>query len=153
MRRCPHDDAERFLKLEAEAREAKRGLWAKPGAMNAPAQSVASLENQIAIIEKKIDDLSKKIDHILEIIRKLQLQPMSVPPATHHPEQEKTDEQVNVSSAEDPSDETVYVTKSGRKYHNLGCRYLKGQYSTIKIDGAKRSGLQPCSVCFPEKAE
>ena len=144
--------AEHFLKLESEAREAKRGLWAEPGAMNDRTQSVALLEKQIALITKKIDELSSKIDQLFEMIKELQSQPKSVPLPAHRPEQEETDEQVKADSTEMQSDQTVYATKFGKKYHKLRCRHLKGRVpQDMTVEEAKRRGLQPCSTCFPEK--
>jgi micrococcal nuclease len=145
--------AEQFLRLESEAREAKRGLWAEPGKMGTPIQSVASLGKQIALMAKKIDELSSKIDQLLEIIRESQSQPKNVPSPAHHPEQGKTDEQVNAGTVEEQTDQIVYITRSGKKYHKLGCQHLRGgRYESITVDEAKRRGLEPCSVCFPEEA-
>jgi len=43
---------------------------------------------------------------------------------------------------------TVYVTKSGAKYHRAGCRYLRnGSIPTALGDAAKAH--TPCSVCKP----
>ena len=46
-------------------------------------------------------------------------------------------------------DETVYITKTGSKYHRAGCRYLS--QSAIQIDKSEaiRQGYTPCSVCKP----
>lgn len=44
---------------------------------------------------------------------------------------------------------TVYVTKTGNKYHRLNCRYLKKSSIPIKLVDAKRNGYTPCSVCRP----
>ena len=42
---------------------------------------------------------------------------------------------------------TVYITKTGSKYHAYGCRYLKKSCIPISLADAKRSGYTPCSVC------
>jgi endonuclease YncB( thermonuclease family) len=45
--------------------------------------------------------------------------------------------------------ETVYITKSGSKYHSAGCQYLrKSKIPTSKKD-AKARGYGPCSRCKP----
>ncbi len=133
--------AEYLLKLESEAREAKRGLWAGSTTSKAPVQGAASLEEQIAIIARKIDELSSKIDRLIEII-KLQL---GISPTV---EQEKTEE--GTGSTESQNDQMVYITASGKKYHKLGCRYLMGNYRSITIEEAKRRGLEPCNFCYPK---
>lgn len=44
---------------------------------------------------------------------------------------------------------TVYITKTGKKYHRYGCRYLQKSCIPISLDEAKRRGYTPCSVCNP----
>ena len=50
-----------------------------------------------------------------------------------------------------PSNEavTVHITKTGKKYHRAGCRYLKDSDSEVTLDEAKSLGLSPCGVCNP----
>ena len=43
---------------------------------------------------------------------------------------------------------TVYITRTGAKYHRDGCRYLSKSKSPISLTDAKR-GYSPCSVCNP----
>ena len=44
---------------------------------------------------------------------------------------------------------TVYITKTGAKYHAKGCRYLKQSSSAIKKNSAVSQGYTPCKVCRP----
>lgn len=45
--------------------------------------------------------------------------------------------------------DTVYVTRSGGKYHRPGCRYIKNKDTiALTISDAQASGKTPCSVCF-----
>jgi len=145
--------AEDLLKMEGEAREAKRGLWAEPAPISDQTQSVLALEEQIALILKKIDELSSKIDQLFQMVKDLQSQSRNIPSPALHPEREETGKQVKADSAKGQPDQTVYITKSGKKYHKQGCRYLTGDYETITLEEAKRRGLQPCSVCFPKEAK
>ena len=51
-----------------------------------------------------------------------------------------------------PSDDiayTVYITKTGEKYHRDGCRYLKKSKIAIDKSSAINQGYTPCSVCHP----
>lgn len=50
---------------------------------------------------------------------------------------------------EDTQEVTVYITKTGRKYHRSGCRYLKKSCIAISLDDAKSEGYGACSVCDP----
>lgn len=50
---------------------------------------------------------------------------------------------------EEPISITVYVTNSGKKYHNAGCRYLSKSENSISLDDAISEGYEPCSICNP----
>jgi micrococcal nuclease len=44
---------------------------------------------------------------------------------------------------------TVYVTKTGKKYHTATCRHLdKSKRKTTKAQ-AQKDGLTACKVCHP----
>lgn len=45
--------------------------------------------------------------------------------------------------------QTVYVTKTGEKYHTDSCRYLKYSKIEIELDDAKNLGYEACLVCKP----
>lgn len=45
--------------------------------------------------------------------------------------------------------ETVYITESGKKYHRLGCKYLKSSRQAISRSKARASGHSACTVCDP----
>lgn len=47
-----------------------------------------------------------------------------------------------------PQSVTVFITKTGAKYHRDGCRYLSKSRIPISLSDAK-SGYTPCSVCNP----
>ncbi len=44
------------------------------------------------------------------------------------------------------SGETVYITKTGSKYHSSGCRFLSKSKIPISLEEAK-ARYSPCSVC------
>lgn len=48
-----------------------------------------------------------------------------------------------------PGDTTVYVTKTGKKYHNDGCSSLSKSKIAVTLDDAKAQGYTPCSKCNP----
>jgi len=45
--------------------------------------------------------------------------------------------------------ETVYVTKTGSKYHRSSCHYLKKSKIKTTKSKAKNSGYTACKVCKP----
>lgn len=45
--------------------------------------------------------------------------------------------------------ETVYITKTGDKYHKPNCFYIRGRKAlTITLSEAENQGYLPCSACF-----
>lgn len=51
--------------------------------------------------------------------------------------------------ATDRITETVYVTKTGSKFHAYGCDYLDGQPIKTTLSKAIEAGYAPCKVCNP----
>ena len=51
--------------------------------------------------------------------------------------------------SQDPQSVTVYITKTGKKYHRDGCRYLRQSRIPVTLKDAKANGYTPCSVCRP----
>jgi len=45
--------------------------------------------------------------------------------------------------------QTVYVTKTGKKYHKETCRYLKYSKISISLKEAKEKQFEACKVCKP----
>jgi len=46
---------------------------------------------------------------------------------------------------------TVYITRTGKKYHSGGCRYLSKSKIPISLKDAKARGYTPCKVCKPSR--
>jgi hypothetical protein len=53
--------------------------------------------------------------------------------------------------AEEPKAQTVYVTRTGKRYHRDGCRYLASSKIPISLKDAKAQGYTPCKVCRPAR--
>lgn len=51
------------------------------------------------------------------------------------------------SNNQDSTSATVYVTRTGSKYHRLGCSYLKSCIP-ISLSKAIQQGYTPCSKCY-----
>jgi len=49
-----------------------------------------------------------------------------------------------------PSQEGVFITKRGAKYHTFGCRFLDQTKKVITRGLAEERGYAPCYACFPE---
>ena len=65
----------------------------------------------------------------------------------------KNNNKPNISQTTPYLQQTVYVTKTGEKYHKSNCRYLKKSVfkgkSKIKLYKARNKGYTPCKVCKP----
>ena len=46
---------------------------------------------------------------------------------------------------------TVYITRTGKKYHRAGCSYLRSSSIPISLKEAKARGYTPCSRCRPPR--
>ena len=44
---------------------------------------------------------------------------------------------------------TVYLTKTGKKYHREGCRSLSKSKRPMSLKDATERGFTPCKVCRP----
>lgn len=53
------------------------------------------------------------------------------------------------TSSTNKTENTVYKTNTGSKYHRSGCQYLKKSKISITEEKAIRQGLEPCSKCNP----
>jgi len=49
----------------------------------------------------------------------------------------------------DKKTETVYVTRTGKKYHRENCRYLGSSKIPMSLKDAQAKGYMPCKVCHP----
>jgi hypothetical protein len=45
--------------------------------------------------------------------------------------------------------QTVYITRTGKRYHRDGCRYLATSKIPISLKDAKAKGYTACKVCHP----
>lgn len=54
-----------------------------------------------------------------------------------------------VTTPAEKKEVTVYITRTGAKYHRAGCRYLRRSCYSISKKEAIRLGYTPCKVCRP----
>lgn len=62
---------------------------------------------------------------------------------------EKIGEPTSQPAEKEKKEVTVYITRTGSKYHRLGCRYLSKSCIPISLEDAKARGYAPCKVCNP----
>jgi hypothetical protein len=58
-------------------------------------------------------------------------------------------QQPTPQKASDTKAQTVYITRTGKRYHRAGYRYLTSSQRAVSLKEAKEMGLTPCKVCRP----
>ncbi len=86
-------------------------------------------------------------------VRNTDLPPKQNAPPTDTPtEAEKTlpqEDDTTPPIQENPQSVTVYITKSGEKYHRDGCRFLKNSRTPVLLEELDTELYTPCAVCNP----
>lgn len=62
---------------------------------------------------------------------------------------EATSQSDPATDASSSAEKTVYIGKSGNKYHNKDCSTLKGNGNAISVSEAIAQGRTPCKICKP----
>lgn len=57
--------------------------------------------------------------------------------------------QATPQQTEKKKDVTVYITRTGRKYHRAGCSSLRSSSSPISLKDAKAKSYTACKLCHP----
>ena len=105
------------------------------GQVSRLASTVASQSTRIQALERKLGDDKSPADAEPTPL------PRTPPPAMFGGSPPEP------SPSPAPQSRTVWVTKTGTKYHRAGCSYLRASGSPIPLDEAIRRGLTPCSRC------
>jgi hypothetical protein len=51
----------------------------------------------------------------------------------------------------DKQTQTVYITRTGKKYHRDGCQHLGASKIAISLKDAKAKGYTACKACHPSE--
>lgn len=140
-----------FLELQAEAREAGRGLWSdslkeaqkeevyfvgskKSNKFHDPDCRYAKrIKAKNLIVFASVDEAREAGYVPCKVCKPA---PLIVVPKT---------------PAKDESDITVYITRTGSKYHRGSCSYLRKSKIPISLKKVKAMGYGPCSRCRPPR--
>jgi len=76
---------------------------------------------------------------------------VATPPPTPQPTTAATPAPTDPPPQIEEKEVTVYITKTGEKYHSDGCQYLSKSKIAISLDDAKAEGYTPCSKCNPPR--
>lgn len=121
------DDRRLYAAEEEAARSARRGLWVDPHPV--PPWDFRRGKRERAEDEGRAEDDARKPA------------PASAAGRTG---------EGRTAAASEPEGETVYVTRTGSKYHRSGCQYLRRSRIPVSLKEAKQS-YEPCSVCRPPR--
>lgn len=147
---------EHFGRLQDEARKGRLGLWADPGAVAQIEvvrlrEDLKRLQAENAQLRAEVQRLKKQVANLQAKLSAAQRAPTAAPgvprPAPRTPVVTPTPRERKAEPAEEV---TVYITRTGKKYHRGGCRYLSKSQIPISLSEAKRSH-GPCSVCSPPR--
>src|ERR1043166_341463 len=58
-------------------------------------------------------------------------------------------QQPQLQRAEEPKTQTIYITRTGKKYHRDGCRHLAQSKIATTLKDAKAKGYTACKVWHP----
>jgi hypothetical protein len=61
----------------------------------------------------------------------------------------KSDSKSTTNQVSTSKEQTVFVTRTGKKYHRDGCQYLRQSKRKIELSSAINKGFTPCKVCRP----
>ncbi len=106
---------------------------------------IKNLETQINTLTEDNANLNSKVTELTEENSSLQAK-KSVSTSTP---QGQTTSSSQIATEDTSSSYTVYVTKTGGKYHRDGCRYLKSSKIAKDKSSAISQGYDACSVCNP----
>ncbi len=134
------------------------GCDATDGKINSPSDMNLVLEEQL----EKNDEAAEKATAEPEVAQTSEPTPVVTPEPTPEPTPESTPivtpEPVPVVTAEptqipapvvenETSEKTVYVGKTGTKYHKQSCRTLKNGGFPMSLSEALEEGREACKVC------
>ena len=57
--------------------------------------------------------------------------------------------QATTQQSDQKKDVTVYVTRTGKRYHLAGCKSLSKSNIPMSVKDAKARGYTPCRICHP----
>lgn len=101
--------------------------------------------DEVGTVIVECDGVNYTIEQLKSIVQaNAPPKPESTPPTVVEESNVKTETSTTNNTA------VVYRMKTGSKYHNAGCSYLKSSIETTVLE-AQSMGLTPCSRCNPPK--
>ena len=120
-------------------------------------EKIKELETQVTELSEKSNTLQQKITSLeqekSELENKMQIVQEQYKSEksnyTSSSTSKNTNSNINTqNSYSNTTEEVVYITNTGKKYHRSGCSYLKSSKKINKSEAINR-GYTPCSRCNP----
>ena len=118
------------------------------------------LEEEKKTLETEKQELNTKVEELEKISSTQNTKSTNSPVATTSQPQKssspsssstssssKSSSQSTPTSSSNSNSQMVWVGETGTKYHNQGCRTLKGKGHQITLQQAQAEGRAPCKVC------
>lgn len=133
----------------SETEEAKDKWYEKYQMVEKHSEEVYSLRSENKTLNTTVSEQEKTINEQAERISELetQLASCSKPTSSSGPSS-SSGSTGSTSSTSDTQTVTVYITRTGEKYHRNGCQYLSQSKIPVSLSDAKAQGYTACSVCF-----
>ena len=135
----------------SETEEAKDKWYEKYQMVEKHSEEVYSLRSENKTLNTTVSEQEKTINEQAERISELetQLAACSNPPSSSGSSSSSSSGSTgSTSSTSDTQTVTVYITRTGEKYHRKGCQYLSQSKIPVSLSDAKAQGHTACSVCF-----
>lgn len=139
---------------QSKQEEYESSLKEKEAQIESQKSQIADLQDQINKLgdyQSQIDTLTAENNTLKNQISELQQQANDATNASTDSGAAVSSSSTTVSNSDSSNndDTTVYITKTGEKYHRDGCRYLSQSKIPISKSDAISQGYDACSVCNP----
>lgn len=171
------DDGEEVAQSVSVVPGSSRTLILEPGAYSVAAKTsevtladmVFVASGQALAVDGSGDDLSATVTFVLdeaktqeiadakaeaqraaeeEAARQAEAERQAAEEAERQAAEAEAARQAEAAAAEaQRNEQTVYITDTGSKYHNAGCRHLKESKHAISLSEAQARGYEPCKHC------
>lgn len=103
---------------------------------------IKDLESQVETLEAQVQTLES------QLAAKSTVSTSSTTTSSTSSSTSSTSGGSSSSASSDTQSVTVYITRTGEKYHRSGCQYLRQSKISISLSDARARGYTACSRCF-----
>ena len=108
----------------------------------------ARLERELVAAKRELEEFRRKLTQAEAEIFALKTQLSTLTSIAPAPARQPPVIDRSPQTTEQTQGVTVYVTRTGSKYHRASCRYLRQSSIPIALNDARKR-YSPCSVCGP----